>query len=108
MIKIVLIEDHHLVREGIKALLEKQENISVVGEAQDGKKGIELVRCIKPDVVILDINLPNINGLQAAKILISEDPEVRIIILSMYSDDGIVRQSISYGVKGYLLKKVSW
>ena len=104
MTKIVLIEDHHLVREGIKALLEKLDGISVAGEAPDGKEGLDLVRKIKPDLVIMDINLPKVNGINATKTIRNEFPEIKVVVLSMYSDEGIVRQAFAAGARGYLLK----
>lgn len=103
-IKIVIAEDHTIVRAGIKTLLESLYNVEVVGEAADGRKAIEVIKKCKPDLVLMDINMPELNGLDAAAILVKEQPDVKIVILSMYANEEYVKQALRAGAVGYLLK----
>ena len=105
MIRVLIAEDHHLVRQGIRALLEKAKDIEVIGEAQDGQEAVELTQRIKPDVVVMDIAMPRLNGTQATEQIHSLHLPSRVVILSMYSDDTLVRQALRSGAKGYLLKR---
>ena len=104
MIRIVIAEDHHLVREGIRALLEKAGDIEVVGEAVDGQEAVELTQRLTPDVLIMDIAMPRLNGILAAEQLRDAGGTTNIVILSMYSDELLVRQALQNGVKGFLPK----
>lgn len=104
MIRTVIAEDHLLVRDGIRALLEKAGNIEVVGEASNGQEAVILTRKLEPDVLIMDIMMPIMNGIQAAENIRDMDLPVHILLLSMYSDPGLVYQALQYGVKGYVLK----
>lgn len=104
MARIVIAEDHLLVRAGIRALLERNGEFQVLGEAGNGQEAIDLVRGLKPDVLIMDIMMPRLNGLQAAGKIQEEKLGVKILLLSMYSDASFVHQALQYGVKGYLLK----
>jgi DNA-binding NarL/FixJ family response regulator len=104
MIRIVIAEDHHLVREGIRALLEKAGGIDIVGEAVDGQEAVELTRRLTPDVLLMDIAMPRLNGIQAAEQLRDAGVPTNIVILSMYSDEILVRQALQNGVKGFLPK----
>jgi DNA-binding NarL/FixJ family response regulator len=104
MIQVLIAEDHQLVREGIHALLEKAGDISIVGEASNGKEAIELVQELKPDVLVMDIMMPRLNGIQAAEYIRDLKLPTRILILSMYSDAGFVHRALQCGVKGYVLK----
>lgn len=104
MIRAVIAEDHQLVREGIRALLEKAGNIEVVGEASNGQEAVMLAMKLEPDVLIMDIMMPIMNGIQAAESIQEMDLQVRILLLSMYSDPGLVYQALQYGVNGYVLK----
>jgi DNA-binding NarL/FixJ family response regulator len=104
MIRTVIAEDHLLVREGIRVLLEKAGDIEIVGEASNGQEAVILTRKLQPDVLIMDIMMPIMNGVQAAENIRDLNLPVNIILLSMYSDAGLVYQALQYGVKGYVLK----
>ena len=104
MIRIVIAEDHNLVREGIRALLEKTGDIDVVGEAVDGQEAVAITQRLTPDVLIMDIAMPRLNGILAAKQLRDAGVTTSIVILSMYSDELLVRQALQNGAKGFLPK----
>src|SRR6185503_7366366 len=104
MIRVLIAEDHLMVRAGIRALLEKAGDIHVMGEASNGQEAIELTEALKPDVLIMDIMMPRMNGIQAAENLREMKLPTHILLLSMYSDEGFVHQALQYGVKGYVLK----
>jgi RNA polymerase sigma factor (sigma-70 family) len=105
MIRVIVADDHHLVRQGIRALLEKARDIQVVGEAADGVEALQLVRDLRPDVLVMDIVMPRLSGTQALEQLRTTRPGTRVVILSMYSDETIVREAIRNGARGYLLKR---
>ena len=105
MIRVVLVDDHHLVRQGIRALLEKAHDIEVVGEAADGREAVELVERMAPDVLVLDIAMPRLDGIQALGLVRALDVATQVVILSMYSDATLVRQALRNGARGYLLKR---
>jgi two-component system, NarL family, response regulator NreC len=104
MIRIVVADDHHLVREGISALLEKASDLEVVGEAMDGQEAVDLVQRLIPDVLVTDIAMPQLNGIEAVQRLREIGSPTRIVILSMYSEEILVRQALQNGAKGFLLK----
>ena len=104
MIRVLIAEDHLMVRAGIRALLEKAGDIHVMGEASNGQEAIEMTESLKPDVLIMDIMMPRMNGIQAAENLRDMKLPTRILLLSMYSDEGFVHQALQHGVKGYVLK----
>jgi DNA-binding NarL/FixJ family response regulator len=106
-IHVILADDHTLVRAGIRALLEKLPGVKVVGEAGDGRKVLNLVKAQRPDVVLMDIAMPGLNGLEAAERMARDFPDVRVIILSMHNNEEYVLRSIKAGVSGYLLKKAA-
>jgi len=103
-IRVVLADDHALVRAGFRALLNSTEGIEVVGEASDGREVLGLIRTLEPDVVLLDIAMPSLSGLEAAARIIKEFPRVRVIMLSMYRSEQYVAQALRTGAAGYLLK----
>ena len=104
MIRVLIAEDHLMVRAGIRALLEKAGDIHVLGEASNGQEAIEMAEQLKPDVLIMDIMMPRLNGIQAAENIRDLKLPTQILLLSMYSDEGFVHQALQYGVKGYVLK----
>lgn len=103
-IRVLLADDHTLVRAGIRSLLESIEEVDVVAEAGDGREALELIIKHRPDVALLDIGMPGLNGLELAKRVPTVSPRTRIIILSMYADANYVNQALRAGVRGYLLK----
>jgi len=104
VIRVVVADDHHLVRQGICALLDKSSDIEVIGEAADGQEAIELTRRLRPDVLVMDLSMPRLSGAQAVERICAMDLSTRVIMLSMYSDTALVRQSLRSGAMGYLLK----
>jgi len=104
-IKILLADDHGIVREGLRFLLKKEADIKVVGEAEDGLKALELVRQLLPDIIIMDITMPNLNGVDATRQIINEFPKVKVIALSMHFDRMFVVSMLKAGASGYVLKE---
>lgn len=103
-IRILLVEDHSIVREGLKALLERQPDIEVVGQTEDGRKALQMSRELLPDVVIMDIAMPDMNGIEATRLILKEAPGSKIIGLSIHSDRRYVIEMLKAGSSGYLLK----
>jgi DNA-binding NarL/FixJ family response regulator len=103
-IRVLLADDHSLVRQGFRRILEDESDVEVVGEAGGGAEAIELDRKLDPDVVVLDMSMPEINGLHAAIEILRHRPERRILILSMYDGAQYVRNALAAGVRGYILK----
>jgi two-component system, NarL family, response regulator NreC len=104
MTTIVLADDHRIVRQGLRALLTAEENFEVVGEAGDGREALELVRRLRPDVLVLDLMMPGLNGLEVARQLHRQTPKVGVVVLSMYDDEGFVLEALAHGVAAYVLK----
>ena len=104
MLRILIADDHELARRGIRALLESHPGWEVCGEAKDGRETVELAASMKPDIVLLDIGMPNLNGLEAARQILNSSPEVAILILTMHDSDNVVREVLRAGARGYLLK----
>jgi DNA-binding NarL/FixJ family response regulator len=106
-IRVLLADDHTLVRAGLRALLEKLPGVAVAGEASDGREVIDLIKAHQPDVVLMDISMPGLNGLQALARITRDYPKVRVIILSMHHNDEYVMQALKSGASGYLLKRAA-
>jgi DNA-binding NarL/FixJ family response regulator len=104
-IQVIIADDHTIVRQGIRSLLEKIEDIRIVGEAATGQEAVELAEKLKPDVVIMDISMPRLDGAQASQRILAMDSPPAVIILSVHSDTILAQKLIRIGVKGYLLKK---
>jgi len=104
-VSILLADDHALVRAGIRALVEKLPDAKVIAEAKDGREALRLVGELQPDLVLMDIAMPGLNGLEATARISREFPNVRVIILSMYGNEEYVREAISAGAAGYLVKR---
>jgi RNA polymerase sigma factor (sigma-70 family) len=103
-IRIVLADDHQLMRSGIRLMLERESDLSVVGEACDGREAVALAKSLRPDVVVMDIGMANLNGIEAAQQMTQNRPEVAIVMLSMHSDESYVLRALKAGARGYLLK----
>lgn len=103
-IRILVADDHKIVREGLCALIEKQSNMEVVAQAENGRIALQLVQKLSPDVVIMDITMPDLNGIEATCQIVSEVPDTKVIALSMHSDKRFVTKMLSAGASGYLLK----
>lgn len=103
-IRVLLAEDHSLVRAGIRGLLEKLDGIQVVAEAGDGHEALRLIEAHQPDVVLMDIAMPGLNGLEAAARVVKDFPKVRVIVLSMHANEEYIWQALRAGATGYLLK----
>ncbi|WP_208999076.1 response regulator transcription factor [Roseibium sediminis] len=106
-ITVVLADDHELVRDGIRARLSRVESLEVIGEATNGKEALELVAALKPSVVLMDVSMPLMNGLEAASIIRNQYPQTRVLILSIYDNPEYVRGVVQAGAKGYILKDIS-
>ncbi len=104
MLRILIADDHEVARRGIRALLESHPGWEVCGEAKDGRETVELASLMRPDVVLLDIGMPNLNGLEAARQILAALPEVAILILTMQDSDHVVREVLRAGARGFLLK----
>lgn len=107
MIRVVVADDHQVVRQGVRAILEKSGNITIVGEAGDGQEAVELVESLKPDVVIMDILMPRLNGIEAIEKIRNLGIVTQIVVFSMSSDTTTVRLALKNGAKAYLVKRSS-
>jgi DNA-binding NarL/FixJ family response regulator len=103
-LKVLLVDDHALVRRGFRRMLEDEPSFQVVGEASDGLEAVECAEQLQPDVIVMDCALPQINGIEASRRILAKRPETAILMLSMHSEDTLIRQALEAGAKGYVLK----
>jgi DNA-binding NarL/FixJ family response regulator len=106
-IKVLLVDDHTVVRQGLRVLLEAEQDIAIVAEADTGRLAVQLTRKHAPDVVVMDIAMPNLNGLEATRQILKEMPNAKVLVLSSYGDDEYVHQMTEAGAAGYLLKQTA-
>src|SRR5947209_1023850 len=104
MLRILIADDHEVARHGIRALLESHPGWEVCAEAKDGRETVELAATMNPDLILLDIGMPNLNGLEAARQILATSPDIAILILTMHDTDHIVREVLRAGARGFLLK----
>ncbi len=107
MIRILLADDHALFREGLKSLLESEPDFRVIGEASDGREALRAALEVRPDVILMDIQMPGLDGVEATKEILREDPEAKVVMLTMYRQDAYVFEAVKAGARGYLLKDAS-
>ena len=104
---VLLVDDHKIMRDGIKAILKHSEEFRVIGEAEDGSDAVQMCRRLKPSIVLMDIGLPGLNGIEATTEILRHCPETRVVILSMYDDEHSVVSAIRSGARAFVLKKAS-
>lgn len=106
-IQILLVDDHNMVRQGLRVLLEAEQDIEIIGEAETGRQAVQMVKNLRPDVIVMDVAMPNLNGLEATRQIMKEAPGSKVLVLSSYSDDEYVHQLTEAGASGYLLKQTA-
>ena len=108
MTRILLADDHQILRHGLRVLLEKESGIEVVGEAEDGRQAVDLARTLKPGIVIMDLQMPILNGIEATRQILAKNPNCKVIFLSMSSDPIVVRQAIQAGARAFVVKDCAY
>ena len=103
-IKVIIADDHEIMRDGLKSMLEKQRDIEIIAETSDGRTTVELAMKLKPDVIIMDVSMPDMNGIEATRQIIEKSPKIKVIALSMHSDKQFILEMLNAGASGYLLK----
>jgi DNA-binding NarL/FixJ family response regulator len=103
-LKLLLADDHEIVRQGLRSMLEAQRDCQVVGEAADGRQAVAMTKELNPDVVILDIGMPSLNGLEATRQILKMRPQTKVLILTMHESDSVIREVLDAGARGYILK----
>lgn len=106
-IQVILAEDHTIVRAGLRALLEQSERIEVIGEAKDGKEAFNLAASLRPNVVVMDITMPNLNGIEATRRIKDEHPEIKVVMLTVHANEAYIYQALRAGAEGYLVKQTA-
>lgn len=104
---VFLADDHAVLRAGLKMLIDAQPDLQVVGEAEDGEEAIERITSLKPDLALMDVNMPRLDGLEALRRIEAACPQVKVLVLSMYDDEGYLRRALENGASGYILKKAA-
>ena len=107
VIKLLLVDDHEVVRDGLAAMLGREEDFAVVGEAKNGLEAVEQAKWLKPDVILMDLRMPELNGVEAMRRIRDDDPDVKFLVLTTYDTDEYIFDAIEAGAKGYLLKDAS-
>jgi DNA-binding NarL/FixJ family response regulator len=105
--KILIADDHAMVRDGVKNLILQNKELTVIGEARSGNEALELFDRLQPDLLILDISMPDMNGMEVSRAILAKNPNANIVILSMYEDEDYISRCLEYGVKGYVVKNES-
>ena len=103
-LRILLADDHIVMRSGLRALLDRQPNLEVVGESENGRETVALAASLKPDVVVMDVGMPILNGIEATQTIVAQCPTIAVVILSMHADESYVMRALKAGARGYLLK----
>jgi len=103
-LRILLADDHIVMRTGLRALLERQSNLEVVGESENGRETVALAASLRPDVVVMDVGMPVLNGIEATQTIVAQYPTIAVVILSMHADESYVMRALKAGARGYLLK----
>src|SRR4051794_4585192 len=106
-ISVLLADDHTIVRAGLRMLLDGTPNIKVVGEAENGRQAVELAKRLKPDVVVMDVIMPELNGIEATRQILRNAPKTKVLVLSSYKDEEMVAGLISHGAVGYMVKQAA-
>ncbi len=106
-IKVLIVDDHNLVREGLKAVFDQGDEVEVVGEAGSGEEALEMVGKVEPDVILMDISMPGMNGIQATKMIRENHPSAKVVMLTMLDQEGYVYEAVKAGATGYMLKNTS-
>lgn len=105
--KILIADDHAMVRDGVKNLIQQNKDLTVIGEARSGNETLELYERLQPDLLIMDISMPDMNGMEVSRSILAKNPNANIVILSMYDDEDYISRCLEYGVKGYVVKNES-
>jgi two-component system response regulator NreC len=103
-IRVIVVDDHGVLREGLRLLIEQREGLELVGEAEDGRKAVEIVAQLKPDIVLMDVSMPGLNGIEAARQILHDNNNVKVLALSAYSNKRFVTEMLKLGASGYILK----
>ncbi|AWB44748.1 DNA-binding response regulator [Paenibacillus sp. CAA11] len=107
VIKVLIVDDHQLVRDGLKLIIETNKRFVIIGEAENGKVGLDLIDEMKPDVILLDLNMPVMSGMEVMEVLSNNQCDIPVIILTTYNEDDLMVNALALGAKGYLLKDTS-